>query len=178
MVEDRLEKDRLQPWIRGPLVDHELTLKWMSFSEHLGLKVPAHHFYMIRTDTRQIAGRINLRVTSNSALLFYAGHVGYGVDPDHRGRHFAVRSLRLLIPLARALALDPLWITCNPENIASRRSCELAGAQFVDIIAVPEDTDTYREGITHKCRYRLELASQPAHRHSGFSSVVARRPSL
>lgn len=166
----------LQPWIRGPLIDEELTLKWISFSEHVGLKVPAHHFRMFRTDTGQIAGRINLRVTSNSALLFYAGPVGYGVDSNHRGRHFAARSLRLLIPLARALALDPLRITCNPENIASRRSCELAGVEFVDLVAVPEDTDTYREGITQKCRYRLELATESAQRHSAFSSLMARRP--
>lgn len=111
----------------------------------------------MRTDTGEQAGRINLRATWNEALLFYAGHVGYGVVGLHRGRRFAARSMRLLIPLAQALGLGPLWITCNPENAASRRSCELAGAKFVDIIQVPENTDTYREGMRRKCRFRLDL---------------------
>jgi predicted acetyltransferase len=165
---------QVQPWTLGPLVDDELTLEWIKFSVHVSLQVPAHQFRMVRTDTGQIAGRINLRVTSNSDLLFYAGHIGYGVDQMYRGRRFAARSLRLLIPLARELALDPLWITCNPENIPSRRSCELAGAEFVEIVAVPEDTDTYREGIRQKCRYRLDLASASANVFSS-SFAMARR---
>lgn len=145
--------------ITHPLVDDELALDFKGFSEHRALKVPAFHFRMVRTDTRQEAGYINLRLISSDLLLRYVGHIGYGVDELHRGRHFAARSLRLLLPFARVLALEAIWITCNPDNLASRRTCELAGAELVDIIDVPLNTETFRAGAKQKCRYLLRLSA-------------------
>jgi predicted acetyltransferase len=52
--------------------------------------------------------------------------------------------------------LQTVWITCNPDNWASRRTCELAGAELVEIVDLPEDNDMYRKGKRRKCRYRLE----------------------
>ena len=76
----------------------------------------------------------------------YGGHVAYGVRPEYRGAHFAGRALRLLMPLARRHGLCELWITCNPENIASRRTCEFAGAELIGIVDLPPETDMYQEG--------------------------------
>jgi predicted acetyltransferase len=61
------------------------------------------------------------------------------------------------MPLAREHGLNPLWLTCDPENLASRRSCELAGARFLEIVDVPESCVIYRSGHPKKCRYRLDL---------------------
>ena len=48
------------------------------------------------------------------------------------------------------------WITTDPENRASRRSLELAGAQFVEIVDVPMNCGIrIYGGKTRKCRYRL-----------------------
>jgi tagatose 1,6-diphosphate aldolase len=58
--------------------------------------------------------------------------------------------------------LNELWITCNPENVASRRTCEFAGAEFVEIVDLPTNIDMYLEGERQKCRYRLAVAPQPA----------------
>jgi len=41
------------------------------------------------------------------------------------------------MPVARELGLDPLWITCDPDNIPSRRACEKAGAEFEEAVEVP-----------------------------------------
>ena len=65
----------------------------------------------------------------------------------------------LLMPLARRLRIDPLWITCDPENLASRRSLELAGAEFVEVVSVPEDCVIYQSGHRRKCRYRLAVGA-------------------
>ena len=59
--------------------------------------------------------------------------------------------------MARRLMLDPLWITCDPENLASRRTLELAGARFVEVVNVPEDCVIAQSGHRMKCRYRLDL---------------------
>ncbi|MEZ4619406.1 MAG: hypothetical protein R2867_28405 [Caldilineaceae bacterium] len=60
-------------------------------------------------------------------------------------------------PLARYHQLGTLWITCNPENLASRRSCELAGLTFTEIVKVPPSSDMYAMGDRQKCRYQMVL---------------------
>jgi tagatose 1,6-diphosphate aldolase len=62
--------------------------------------------------------------------------------------------------MARELGLDPLWITCDPENIASRRTCELAGARLVDVVDVLEACIIRRSGHPRKCRYLLPIESR------------------
>jgi predicted acetyltransferase len=119
--------------------------------------VPAYRFRMMRAGQKQEVGRIELRVGNSDHIVLYAGHIGYRVLPLYRGHHYAARSCTLLIPLARRHGLNPLWITCNPDNYASRRTCELAGATLVEIVDLPEDTDMYQMGERQKCRYRLDL---------------------
>ena len=119
--------------------------------------VPAYRFRMCRTGHADEIGQIELRVGSTHHIVMYGGHIAYGVNPDHRGHHYAARACRLLLPLARSHGLHTLWITCNPDNYASRRTCECAGATLVEIVDLPEDTDMYQEGERQKCRYRLDL---------------------
>jgi tagatose 1,6-diphosphate aldolase len=117
--------------------------------------LPTYHFNMRRADSSMVAGAINLRIGSPDRIVLYRGHIGYSVKPEYRGHRFAARSVRLLMPLAAAHGLNPLWITCDPDNLASRRTCELAGAELVEIIEVPADEEMYQLGIRQKCRYRL-----------------------
>ena len=123
--------------------------------------VPAYHFWMRLDPTPEpgieIAGTIGLRVGNNANIENYLGHVGYNVYPPVRGRHYAGRAVRLLLPFARRLGLNPLWITCNPENVASRRTCERAGGRLVEVVKLPRDHNLYRKGERAKCRYRVDL---------------------
>ena len=61
------------------------------------------------------------------------------------------------LPLAKANGLSELWITCNPDNLASRRTCERLGAELVDIVPVPFDHPLWSRGDVAKCRYHLSL---------------------
>ncbi|HUB29383.1 MAG TPA: GNAT family N-acetyltransferase [Terracidiphilus sp.] len=138
------------------LSDGDLRLVLSEMADHLYHKVPTFFFRMVSSLTGVDVGQINLRVGSTPHLERYAGHIGYSVGEPFRGRHYAARSLKLLLPLARRLGLDPLWITCDPENAASRRSLELAGAEFVEIVEVPADCGILKYGNRpRKCRYRL-----------------------
>jgi tagatose 1,6-diphosphate aldolase len=104
-----------------------------------------------------MAGSISLRVGHSANLDKYLGHIGYHVLPPARGHHFAERATRLLLPLARAHGHRVVWITCNPDNLASRRTCENLGAVFTEIVPVPRDNPLYAQGDRQKCRYRLDL---------------------
>ena len=105
----------------------------------------------------RVGGTITLRVGSTAALDYYYGHLGYHVYPPARGRHLAERACRLLTGLARRHGLATLWITCDPRNAASRRTCERLGARFVETVAVPKSDPLYARGEREKCRYRLSL---------------------
>lgn len=143
----------------GQLVDNDLTL--VLYQTYPGDKrrgyVPVYRFRMTRVGQKHEIGRIELRVSNTNHIVMYAGHIGYRVLPMYRGHHYAARSCALLFPLARRHGLNPLWITCNPDNYASRRTCELAGATFVEIVDLPGNTDMYQMGERQKCRYRLDL---------------------
>jgi predicted acetyltransferase len=165
MLKERLRNGAIfEFYDPGQLVDGDLTLVLYEAypgDERRGY-VPAYRFRMMRGDSRvdgrkQEVGRIELRVSNTHHIVMYAGHIGYRVLPIYRGHHYAARSCTLLLSLARRHGLNPLWITCNPDNYASRRTCELAGASFVETVDLPEDTDMYQMGERQKCRYRLDL---------------------
>ena len=124
---------------------------------------PAHHFWMRRRNAgRQpgalpLVGAIALRVGHAPDLERIAGHVGYHVYPFARGQRYAERACRLLLPLARRHALSPLWITCNPDNLPSRRTCERLGGTLVETVPIPDTHALYARGEREKCRYRIEL---------------------
>jgi tagatose 1,6-diphosphate aldolase len=124
--------------------------------------VPAYHFWMrlargIGDPPINIAGGIGLRIGTSREIELFSGNIGYHVYPPARGNHFAERAVRLVLPLARRHGMRHLWITCNPDNTASRRTCERLGARLIDIVAIPKEHPFRTRGETQKCRYFLEL---------------------
>jgi tagatose 1,6-diphosphate aldolase len=119
--------------------------------------VPAYEcgIYLAGSDTR--VGHIGLRVGSTPWIETYAGHLGYDIEPAHRGHRYAARACRLLVPIARHHGLSTLWITVTPDNAASRRTCEILGATYVETVDLPPDCDMYAVGERQKCRYRWDL---------------------
>jgi predicted acetyltransferase len=151
------ELNSLPYFAHNALQNEDLMLELIEFAPHPIHKVPTYFFRMVHVLSHEELGNINLRVGSDPHIERYAGHIGYTVLPAHRGHRYASRSLCLLLPLARDLRLDPLWITCDPNNFASRRTCEIIGASLVEIVDVPENCIIYRSGHIRKCRYRLEV---------------------
>ena len=142
----------------GTLTDAELHLELLQRFPADPKKnyYPEYKFVMKQAQTREIMGWINLRV-SNDERVQHFGHIGYNVAAPFRGHHYAARGVRLLLPLAKKHGIEPLYITCNTENIASRKTCELAGGTLVGIFPLPVDTEMYRRGERQKCRYRFDL---------------------
>jgi tagatose 1,6-diphosphate aldolase len=125
--------------------------------------VPQYNFWMrvhdrpFRRAPLRIAGGVSLRIGSTPSVELYYGHIGYHVYPPSRGRHYAERACRLLMPLCRLHGLRTLWITCNPDNGPSRRTCERLGMTLVETVAVPTTDPLYARGDREKCRYSLGL---------------------
>jgi tagatose 1,6-diphosphate aldolase len=138
------------------LRDGELRLELRVFEEeHPIHHVPAYAFRLVHVDSGADMGHLNLRVGLTTHVTRYAGNIGYSVNEPFRGHRYAARAVRLILPVARRLGIDPVWITCDPENPASRRTLEIAGAEFVETVDVPEDCVIWKSGHPRKCRYRL-----------------------
>lgn len=118
--------------------------------------VPSYGFAICSIRTGMKIGEISLRVGFNSNIYF-GGNIGYSVMPEHRGKHYAAKACLLILSLARKHNMEKLIITCNPDNIASRRTCELAGAKLTEIVDLPPENDMYQEGERQKCIYEVIL---------------------
>ena len=102
-------------------------------------RVPEYKFEM-RNESGIIAGSLGFRIRLTDALSSYGGHIGYDVETEFRGSRFAARSCRLILPLAKRHGIEELLVTCDPDNIASRKTIESIGGKLVRInVAVTED---------------------------------------
>jgi tagatose 1,6-diphosphate aldolase len=119
---------------------------------------PAYGFDICPTGESKSAGRLYLRMVESSYVKLYAGHIGYGVSPKFQGQRFAARACSLIKPVALHHGFVELWITCNPDNWPSRKTCEIIGATLVEIIDVDPKTPIYQDGEHQKCRYLWKLA--------------------
>lgn len=118
--------------------------------------VPAYSYIIVMHGKSDKAGRINLRIGSKKDL-YYAGHIGYEIDKDYRGNHYAAKACEIVKKVALAHGLDQIIITCNPENIASRKTCERVGGKLKEIVDLPTDNEMYISGERQKCIYEITL---------------------
>ena len=118
--------------------------------------VPAYYFDIMDKNGVKV-GACDLRI-GHSDGLYYGGNIGYSVLEEHRGRHYAEKAVRLLFILAKKHDLGYLYITCRPENIPSRRTCERLGGTFMGIEELPPDNDMrLQDGHTHECIFRFDF---------------------
>ncbi len=96
-------------------------------------RVPCDYFWI--ADEGEMIGFLALRHRLNDYLLEQGGHIGYSVRPSRRRQGHARRALELSLPRAAELGLDRVLVTCDEDNVASRRTIEGAGGRLEDVRA-------------------------------------------
>ena len=81
----------------------------------------------------EFLGSMSLRHVLTPELAEVGGHIGYSVRPSARGRGVATAGLRLMLPLAAGLGIDPVLITCDDDNLASAAVIERCGGVLQDV---------------------------------------------
>ena len=112
---------------------------------------PYYHFKIMLENTTAV-GHINFRVGDTQHVRLYAGHIGFEINESYRGNHYARQACRAIAPCVRIL-YTTVVITCDPENMASRRTIESIGAHYVNTVSVPPGEAHYLRGSRHKMRY-------------------------
>lgn len=77
-------------------------------------------------------GRISIRHELTEHLREVGGHIGYDVRRSRRREGHATAMLAAALPLARELGIDPALITCDIDNVGSRRVIEANGGRLED----------------------------------------------
>ena len=82
--------------------------------------VPETWFFL--WDDEQMVGLFRIRHYLTEALAQGAGHVGYGIHPDYRGKGYATRGLALAVTeAAKLIREDEIYLSCHKDNPASLR---------------------------------------------------------
>lgn len=91
-----------------------------------------HETVLWFVDCDEWLGRLSIRHTLNAALLELGGHIGYVVRPSARRKGYATQMLTQSLPFAAGLGIDPALVTCDNDNIASRKVIQAAGGELED----------------------------------------------
>lgn len=140
------------------LKDNDIYLRLNKTCEEQPEKkwLPAYYFDICLLDGEKV-GHCDLRIGHNEKT-YIGGNIGYGIDEAFRGNHYAAKACKLLFRQAKKHGMDYLIITCNPTNIPSARTCELAGGTFLEVADIPEDNEMYAEGKRKVNIYRFDIA--------------------
>lgn len=115
--------------------------------------VPSYLFLAMRREDNRLVGMLEIRTALTDFLLRFGGNIGYSVHPAHRGNGFAPEMLRLALEKCRALGMDRVLVTCDPENIPSAKTIQANGGVLEN--EVTDTSGLSHSGIIH--RYWITL---------------------
>jgi predicted acetyltransferase len=146
----------------GRLLDYDVKLLHRNFASYLRRMqnqkdrrrispdtVPTTDFWLIDGD--EVIGRLSLRHELNDFLLKIAGHIGYVIRPSRRCQGYGKEILRLGLEQARAIGLTRVLVTCDENNIGSRKVIESNGGCFENAVVV-------NGSPVKKLRYWIDVA--------------------
>jgi predicted acetyltransferase len=92
--------------------------------------VPSSSLWWVEDD--EYVGRIAVRHRLTPQLREVGGHIGYDVRPSARRRGHATAMLQAALPVARSLGIESALLTCDVDNLASRKTIERNGGVLED----------------------------------------------
>ncbi len=136
-----------------PRIELALHTAYTSANSPWGVRAWRHH--IVAGGVR--VGTISLRDGHTHVFTHLLGHIGFAVEPAHQGHGYAGLALQALLPQARELGFETLWITTTPDNAACRRALEKLGCVLVEEVPIPLWYATYARGERSKLRYSFEI---------------------
>jgi predicted acetyltransferase len=131
-------------------------------------RVPETIFWLV--DGAEYIGRLEFRHELNDHLLEIGGHIGYSIRPRRRREGWGNKILELGLDKAYEFDMDQVLLTCDPDNVASRKIIENNGGVYENRV------DVVREGIEyHKLRFWIDVEKQVGS-HARHEETEEHRP--
>ncbi|MCQ4924036.1 GNAT family N-acetyltransferase [Tissierella carlieri] len=100
-------------------------------------------FWLI--DKKEVVGVVRIRHQE----IECAGHIGYDISPDCRNRGYGFQILKLALEKAIKIGIEEVILTCNIDNIASKKIIEKNKGKLLGIIFDEEENEyMYKFSIT------------------------------
>ena len=131
-IEENLEPT-WHPEILRARFDEFLKVMRQAETEPLAGMVPATQYWLIVPGIGYV-GDLSLRHCLNDSLRRYGGHIGYTIRPSQRGKGYGKLLCKLGIEAGRQRGIGDILITCDDDNLASRKIIEANGGQLKDCI--------------------------------------------
>lgn len=91
-----------------------------------------YFIYLILVDDQEV-GRLTFR-EGTIQEHYYDGHIGYHIEEEYRGHHYAYDACLLL---QQELQFHQVILTCDPDNLASLRTIEKLKARYLETKTIP-----------------------------------------
>jgi predicted acetyltransferase len=124
----------------------------LDYESGIGLapgRVPDTIYWLVEGD--KYIGRVSVRRELNDNLRRIGGHIGYDIRPSERRKGYGTLILRLALEKAKEIGLKQVLITCDFDNIASKKIIEHNGGKLEGQFKVEEQE-------TPILRYWIEIA--------------------
>jgi len=99
--------------------------------------VPSTEWWLINNNN-DILGTVRLRHKLGERNFQEGGHIGYDISPRYRKKGYGKIILELVLYKAKELDLEKVLITCDFDNIGSRRIIEHNGGKLENSIISKE----------------------------------------
>ena len=114
--------------------------EWIDFENRLKKAygegyVASEVFLAVRVPDNKVVGIIDYRHPLTPFLLQYGGNIGYSILPSERRKGYASEMLALLLPVCRDFGEEKVLLTCDGDNVASRRTIEKNGGVLENEVA-------------------------------------------
>ena len=150
LVLRQLRMDDEQQFLASPYRDHPFGYyeEGMPFAAYLarldearhGIDLPSDHVPNVRLYGfvgATMVGSLAIRLGLKGMLVTLGGHIGYQVFEPYQRRGYGTEMLRQAIPVCRQLGLDRILVTCDADNIASKRVIETNGGVYDSTVDKP-----------------------------------------
>lgn len=131
----------------GSIEKYEHFEDWLKHLESYAVKalipkeskyVEGSQYFLYDESRNLVIGMVNIRHELNDYLIKFGGHIGYSIRPSERQKGYAKLQLNLALDILKTKGVKKALITCNSDNIASKKTI-LACGGIEDTPSVEDD---------------------------------------
>ena len=102
--------------------------------------VPSSTYLLVIKETNTLIGMVSIRHNLNENLKKIGGHIGYSIHPKYRHKGYGTKQLSMALDICKKMGIEKVLITCDENNIGSRKVILNNGGKFFDSSQHVKDT--------------------------------------
>lgn len=139
---EEIKRDKLKFISEFRVLETEKCVEIVSFF------VPSISYWLIDEEKKKFIGFVSIRNRLSESLINIGGHIGYAIAPKYRKKGYGGKLLDKGLKVAKELGLGEVLVTCDSDNIGSKKIIESREGIFINYYQLEDKT---------KLRYRIKV---------------------